>query len=133
MFKNLLATLCSTAIVACITTQAMAAPRTPAQSAAGSPTCKDVSNQCWDPVSKTLRTCTTTTCTYPDGHTTTTGLVTEKGPTTKGPGANPPSNTGTNKGPSGGSHPIVGVNPPSSAGNNKSPSGGGTASSGGKH
>lgn len=125
VFKYLLATLCSTAIVACVTTQAMAAPRTPAQSAAGgSATCKDVSHQCWDVVSKQMRTCITTTCTYPDGHTTTTGLTGDKGPTTKGPGANPPSNAGTNKGPSGGTHPIVGINPPSSAGNNKSPSGG---------
>jgi hypothetical protein len=109
----------------------LAAPRTPAQSAAGSATCTDVQSQCWDVVSKQMRTCTTGTCTYPDGHTSTGGLVMDKGPTTKGPGANPPSNAGTNKGPSGSSHPIVGVNPPSSAGNNKSPSGGGT--SGGKH
>jgi hypothetical protein len=123
VFKCLLATLCSTAIVASIATQAMAAPRTPAQSAAGgSVTCKDVDTQCWDAVNKQMRTCRTRTCT--DGGSGV--LVFDKGPTTKGPGANPPSNAGTNKNPSGGGQ--IGVSPPLSAGNNKSPSGGG-----GKH
>jgi hypothetical protein len=112
---------------------ALAAPRTPAQSAAGSATCTDKTSQCWDPVSKQMRQCMIRTCTYGDGHTTSGGLVMDKGPTTKGPGVNPPFNAGTNKDPSGGTHPIVGINPPLSAGSNKGSSGGGAAVSVGKH
>jgi hypothetical protein len=124
------------------TSLTLAAPRTPAQSAAGSATCTDKTSQCWDAVSKQMRQCMIRTCTYGDGHTTSGGLVSNKRSTTTvgGTGANPPSSAGTNKEPTGptGTHPIVGVSSPVSAGTNKGPSGGGTTTieksgGGGKH
>jgi len=119
-------------------TVTLAAPRTPAQAAAGSPTCTDVSSQCWDAVSKQMRTCTIRTCTWPDGHTSSGGVVASKGPTTtvRGSGANPPSSAGTNKGPTG-TRPVVGVSSPAGAGGHEALSSGGThiqeRGSGGKH
>jgi hypothetical protein len=41
---------------------------------------------CFDKVSQQQRTCTTTTCTYNDGHSTTSVTVEEKGPTPTNPG-----------------------------------------------
>jgi hypothetical protein len=119
-------------------TLTLAAPRTPAQSAAGSATCKDVQNRCYDADNKQERSCMTRICTYGDGHTSATTLVTQKAPTTtiRGSGANPPSNVGTNKGPTG-TQPIVGVSSPAGAGVHQELSGGGRTiqekAGGGKH
>jgi hypothetical protein len=42
--------------------------------------CVNTSTSCYDTASHTARTCTTTTCTYADGHTTTSVSVTIKKP-----------------------------------------------------
>ena len=50
-------------------------------SAAGGERCTKTSTSCYDTVSHKARTCTTTTCTYADGHTTTSVSVELKAPT----------------------------------------------------
>jgi hypothetical protein len=118
-------------------TLTLADPRTPAQQTVSTRTCTDVQGTCYDAASRQARSCTTTTCTYTGGHTTTTTVL-RRGPTTtvRGSGTNPPSNIGTNKGPTG-TRPIVGVSSPAGAGVHEGLSGGGThiqeKGSGGRH